>query len=236
MPIIRTIDHNFFKRWSSEMAYVLGYFAADGSMLKNGRCAYFIEFTSTDRVLLEHVQSVTGSNHRIASRERGNNCKTAYRIQIGSKQWFADLSKLGFTQGKSKTLQFPDLPKKYFSHFVRGYFDGDGCVHFQKYFAKSRNKEIWSFVSLFTSGSLCFLTSLHKLLKSFGLHGGHISRKSRGGYDLVFSRRDSLALYRLMYHTGEVTELFLPRKREKLEKAIQVLGLGTIRAGVAQFG
>jgi hypothetical protein len=28
-----------------------------------------------------------------------------------------------------------------------------------------------------------------------------------------------------MYHTSEVTKLFLPRKREKLEQAIQILGL-----------
>jgi hypothetical protein len=50
--------------------------------------------------------------------------------------------------------------------------------------------------------------------------------KKKGGLDLVFSRRDSLALYRLMYDTAGVADLFLPRKREKLEEAIQVLGLG----------
>ena len=52
-----------------------------------------------------------------------------------------------------------------------------------------------------------------------------INEKSKGGYDLVFSHGDSLALYRLMYHTAETSELFLPRKRDKLEQAIQVLGL-----------
>ena len=42
---------------------------------------------------------------------------------------------------------------------------------------------------------------------------------------LVFSRYDSLALYRLMYHTADAADLCLPRKREKLERAITVLGL-----------
>ena len=57
-----------------------------------------------------------------------------------------------------------------------------------------------------------------------GIKGGHISNK-KSGYDIVFSRHDSLALYQLMYHTAKVSNMFLPRKREKLERAIKVLGL-----------
>lgn len=66
------------------MAYTLGFFAADGSMLKNTRGAHFIEFTVVDRMVLEYIQQVTKSNHHIAERERGGNCRTAYRLQLGS--------------------------------------------------------------------------------------------------------------------------------------------------------
>lgn len=207
------------------MAYVLGYFAADGSMLINNRGAYFIEFTSTDKILIEHVQKVTNSNHRITARERGGNTKTAYRLQIGSKVWFADLTKLGFTQHKSNTLEYPDIPKKYLGHFTRGYFDGDGCAYFKEHWSVWHKKPVWVFVTRFTSGSKEFLIKLQLSLRKYGVVGGHINTKSNSGFDLVFSRHDSLALYRLMYHTPQVTDLFLPRKREKLEQAIQVLGL-----------
>jgi len=44
MPIYKTKNENFFKKWTPEMAYVLGFFAADGSMVKNKRGACFIEF------------------------------------------------------------------------------------------------------------------------------------------------------------------------------------------------
>ncbi len=225
MPMIRSLNQDFFKKWSSEMAYVLGFFAADGSMLRNGRGAHFIEFTSTDRVLIEHVQRVVGSGHLIKSRERGGRCKTAFRLQIGSKNWFEDLSKLGFTQHKSNELAFPEMPPEYFRDFVRGYFDGDGCVYFKSHFAKDRNKERWVFQTLFTSGSRVFLEKLLSEVRVYGVQGGRIATKSKSGYDLVFSWKDSLALYRLMYHTAKVADLYLPRKREKLEKAIQVLGL-----------
>src|SRR3989344_557095 len=58
MPIYKMKNEDFFKRWSSEMAYVLGFFAADGSMIPHKNGGHYIEFTSTDRILLEHVQGV----------------------------------------------------------------------------------------------------------------------------------------------------------------------------------
>lgn len=220
----RELNHSFFKKWSPEMAYVLGFFAADGSMLRNGRGAHFIEFTITDRIVLEHIQRVTGSTHRIAERERGGNCKTAYRLQIGSREWFDDLSRLGFMQGKSKRLPLPEIPKKYFGDFVRGYFDGDGCVYFNHLRFADRKEPRKILMTLFTSGCRPFLQSLWDALKRHGIRGGSLKEKLHG-FELVFSHRDSIALCRLMYHTGKTLELYLPRKRARLEHAIQELRL-----------
>ena len=220
----RTLDQSFFSKWTPAMAYVLGYFAADGSMIENKRGGHFIEFTSTDAVLIENLQAVTGSNHRVAVRVRGGNSKIAYRLQIGSNKWFRDLEKLGFTPSKSTTLRFPKMPTSFLGDFIRGYFDGDGCVYSAYLKYADRNQKRWTVQTLFTSGSLGFLRSLHNILKSHGVRGGSIKSKLRG-YELVFSHQDSLALYQLMYHTGPVSDLYLPRKREKLEQAIRVLKL-----------
>src|SRR3989344_911718 len=130
MPVPKTLDQHFFKTWMPEMAYVLGYFAADGSMLKNSRGAHFIEFTSVDRILIEQVQNAAQSNHRVAVRTRRGNDQIAYRLQLGSKEWYSDLTKLGFVQNKSKTLCFPNVPQEFVGDFVRGSFDGDGCAYF----------------------------------------------------------------------------------------------------------
>lgn len=226
MPMHRELNQDFFKTWTPEMAYVLGFFAADGSMLKNSRGGHFIEFTIVDRIVLEHIRRVTGSNHRISARKRLDGAKTAYRLQIGSKEWFEDLSCIGFTQNKSKSLQFPKIPKKYFGDFVRGYFDGDGCVYFKKHFVHERQKERWVFTTRFTCGSRPYLEYLHGALLKVGLKKGFIVVKSNGsGFELIFSHHDSVALCRLMYHTGEASSLCLPRKREKLERAVKILKL-----------
>lgn len=207
------------------MAYVLGYFAADGSMSLNTRGAHFIEFVSTDQSLIQQVRRAVGSTHSVTVRDRGGaNWKTQYRLQIGSKEWFADLSCLGFTQAKSNTLQFPNIPEALIGGFVRGYFDGDGCVYLGEHYSKWHKKKVWVFTTRFTSGCKAFLEDLHLKLASSGLVGGYLTHKNRG-FELVFSRHDSVALYRLMYHTGLESDLFLPRKREKLERAIRVLRL-----------
>ncbi len=208
------------------MAYVLGYFAADGSMISHKNGGNFIEFTSTDVVLLEHVQRATGSNHHITIRKpRNGKCKTAYRIQIGSKVWFEDLLGLGFTSNKSNTMKFPSAPDSFLGDFTRGYFDGDGCVYVGTLFAKDRGRERVVFQTQFISGSRAFLEALWVRLKVKTVRGGHIYNRNSGAANLVFSWKDSLALYQLMYHTGEAPALFLPRKRQKFQQAIDVLKL-----------
>lgn len=205
------------------MAYVLGFFAADGSMLENKRGGQFIEFNITDRNVLCFIRTSVGSNHKITKRpSRNSKWKDIYRIQIGSKEWFSDLSHLGFTQRKSNTLRFPNVPKKYMGDFVRGYFDGDGCVYFKKLKYADRKHKRWVVLTLFTSGSKDFLMTLHDILGMFEIEGGSLQKKVRG-FDLAFSHRDSLALYRLMYHTVSTTNLYLPRKYKLFRKAMKTL-------------
>jgi intein-encoded DNA endonuclease-like protein len=222
MPIQREVNHDFFKTWTPEMAYVLGYFAADGSMVANARGAHFIEFTSTDKILLSQVQRVIESTHTLAKRVRNPTHKQQYRIQIGSKAWYSDLTQLGFVQSKSCVLRFPVLPKKYRADFIRGYFDGDGCVYSKWLQFADRKRKRFVFQTLFTSGSKRFLVSLHGILSRSGLRGGSLVAKVRG-FELKFSTRDSVALYHFMYHTSRVS-VYLPRKRKAFERAMKSLG------------
>lgn len=204
------------------MAYVLGFFAADGSMVKNRRGGCYVEFQITDRDILLLIQKAFGSNHAISVRNRAEGHSTIYRFQLGSKRLFTDLEKHGFTQKKSKTLVMPIVPRRFLGDFIRGYFDGDGCVYFKKLqFADRKNpRPILQIV--FTCGNRDFLVRLRGVLHTKGLRGGSIRKKIRG-FDLLLSHRDSLALYGLMYHTVPTTELYLVRKRELFRKGLSVL-------------
>ena len=204
------------------MAYVLGFFAADGNMIRNKRGAHFIEFQITDRDLLIKIRKALGSEHKITTRKRNRNWKTIYRLQLGSKEIFDDLLILGMLPRKSKIISLPKIPDKYFAHFLRGYFDGDGNVVVAKYRRASRkNKLCKTILSGFTSGSRIFLERMHhKTKKLAGISGGSLYFHGRG-YCLFFSVRDSLALYNFMYN-GSEGDLFLARKKKIFEKYFEI--------------
>jgi len=205
------------------MAYVLGFFAADGNMIRTKGGGFYIGFRITDVVVLHLMRQAMGSTHTIGEKIRRNpREKLQYSLQIGSRKMFEDLQKYGMTPKKSHSLALPAIPDEYVSHFIRGYFDGDGCIYFKRLQFADRKNPRWILQSVFTCGSKTFLMDLHTLLKKYGVNGGSIRNKARG-YDLSLSHKDSLALYSLMYDTISTTDLYLPRKHEKFSQAVQNL-------------
>lgn len=217
MPIFRKYNQDFFKRWSTKMAYVLGFFAADGSMYQTRRGTHYIEFQITDRILLKEIQKLLGSDHKISLRRRKKNIhKDIYRLQIGSRIIFSDLAQLGMTQAKSKTLKLPDIPERYFSHFLRGYFDGDGNVTVGEYARKGSKNKKRIILSGFTCGSGDFLKALYGKIKIMSkVRGGTLYQHNRA-YRLYFAIKDSAALYHFMYRDLK-NGLFLSRKKRIFE-------------------
>jgi len=218
------VNKTFFRNWSPKMAYVLGYFVADGCMFINPRGSYYITFSSTDRELITQVREVINSKHRIGIQQNKNpNWKTKYSLQIGSKLMFQDLINLKMTPNKSNNLSLPKIPKEYFCHFVRGYFDGDGCVFFKKYQRRNRKNPVWIAITAFTSGSKQFLIDLFESLKqNSNLKGGYLCKKNYG-FELRFSMNDSIELYNLMYNNTE-SNLFLKRKYNVFQKILSHKG------------
>lgn len=58
-----------------------------------------------------------------------NNCKEQTRLVINDEHLSKRLCELGMVQRKSLVLEWPkELDECFYSAFIRGYFDGDGCV------------------------------------------------------------------------------------------------------------
>ena len=51
-----------------------------------------------------------------------------YELNICSPYFSDKLAEQGCIQNKTFNLQFPNIPKPLYNHFIRGYFDGDGCI------------------------------------------------------------------------------------------------------------
>lgn len=216
------VNENFFKKWTPEMAYVLGFFTADGHMFINPNGSHYIGFTSTDYNLITKIREILNSNHKIG-KGKYENCKNKfrYRLQIGGRKLFQDLLNHGLIPNKSRRIKLPNIPKTYFNHFCRGLFDGDGCVDFGFYLKKGRKKPGPNLLTRFSSGNRKFLEDLLKFLKIYaGIRGGCIYQKPEGGYDLSFSVRDSFKLYEFIYKDAKENQ-FLERKYNEFQQAIR---------------
>lgn len=204
------------------MAYILGFFAADGYMTLNKRGAHFWNIHINDKKLLMEIKKTIGSEHKISLRvKKRKEDKISYRLQIGSKEMYNDLYDLGMRQNKTKSLAVPNIPDKYFCHFVRGYFDGDGNV-WSGLIHKNRRTSTLSIQTVFTSCSKNFLESINDKLEKHGIKKGVLKKGKGNFYRLTYSIYGSLKLYSFMYNGLYTSKLFLGRKRVIFERYIKV--------------
>jgi intein-encoded DNA endonuclease-like protein len=201
------------------MAYVLGFFAADGYITVNKRGGQFWCIQITDKKLLESIKKVIEAEHKISVRlpkKLGENI--LYRLQIGSIEMCNDLRKLGFSERKTKSLAIPNISKEYFSDFVRGYFYGDGNV-WVGFLHKERKTQTLVLFVAFTSCSLEFLKGLQAKLDL----GGSIYRSKKQNFSrLQLSTLNALKLYYFMYNGISTSKLFLQRKKDVFERYIKL--------------
>jgi hypothetical protein len=120
----RAIACPFFKTWNRDMAYVLGYWFADGNMYTQKNCgSYIVSIGSKDIEHLERLRAVIGVGK--LTRITGSD---VFKLVICRKEMYEDLLRLGGKERKSLTLTWPEVPDEYLAHFIRGYVDGDGSL------------------------------------------------------------------------------------------------------------
>ncbi len=220
MPILRNYNRSFFKTWSADMAYILGFLFADGNITQTKRSTHYIAWYTSDLELLESMRIVLGSDHKISARSAKSGL--VYRLQVGSREWFDDVTKFQLTPNKTSRMRLPQIPKKYSGDFIRGFFDGDGNV-WSGHIHKKRLTTHLSLQVAFTSCSHDFLADLWQLLKANGVKGGSLNQgKSKTYSRLSFSRADALTIYKIMYNSGH--KLFLDRKKSVFDTFVKENG------------
>jgi len=194
-------------------------------MSVNPNGSHYIGFTSKDYDLITKIREMLNSSHKIGvKKDKNSENKLRYCLQIGGKKIFKDLLHLGLMPKKSKRIKLPKIPETYSKDFIRGYFDGDGCINFGFYQKNDRKNLSHILITRFTSGNKRFLEDLLKLLKKHAvIQGGCIYRKQEGSYDLSFSVRDSFRLCEFMYKDVKENQ-FLKRKYNKFQEALKYYG------------
>ena len=122
-------NHNYFQKESSNMAWLLGFLAADGSIEKN-RNVIKLALSSVDKEILEKINEKTQNTRPLEFYTRKETGHKISSFRVWSAEWKKDLAHYGITPKKTFTLQPPDfLLPEYRIDYIRGYFDGDGSIY-----------------------------------------------------------------------------------------------------------
>ena len=105
-----------------------------------------IELQERDKDILEEINKELGSNRELYFNDlssKNSNHQNTYGLIIVNKHMSEILKQKGMMQNKSLVLKFPEwLDEDLYSHFIRGYFDGDGHIEWTrtKFIGGGRNQ------------------------------------------------------------------------------------------------
>lgn len=130
--------HYFDEINTPNKAYILGLLYADG-------CNHILHNSITLTLQAEDVQVIERvkqeleyeGNIRFSAKDKPQ-YKDKYILCINDEYMSNQLNKIGMVDNKSLILEFPKcVPMNLINHFVRGYFDGDGCIYLNKEIRKT---------------------------------------------------------------------------------------------------
>lgn len=195
-------DRSYFSVIDSEdKAYFLGFIAADGALVDNGRgvLVMSISINEKDVSVLESFKECLKAEHPVYPVG-----KQQVRFNIANKQFTSDLMNLGIEQRKSLTMgpMLQYVPDEYRKDFIRGYFDGDGSI----FSTVTSGKQVRHYASI--RGTEAFLEDLKEYL---GL-GGYISKDSECPQWRFGSKADIAKFRDIIY---DHSNFYLARKKDK---------------------
>lgn len=210
-------NQNYFKNINSaDKAYWLGFIAADGYVTfkntpesRNYELGIEINYFDKDHLKLFN-KSING-NVPIDSRKRvsyfdANQINHTAFIRLYSCEMVKDLMSYGIIQNKSTTINFIYLEDKYMSHFIRGYFDGNGSVCIDSTLRKT-------FECNFTCGSKKFIEGLRTYLYLVGINS-YITHERENVYRLYIKGIENVNNFlNYIYKNSDI--YYLPRKYQK---------------------
>lgn len=150
-------EHYFDNIDTPNKAYILGFLYADGynNRINN---TIVLSLNRNDEDILIKIKNEVGSDKPLYHHNYINKIDGIERhmseLNFASKHMCEQLENLGMIQNKTFVIDFPYfLSEELLSHFIRGYFDGDGCACFSK--DKNHKSNECFQISMMSSIQLC---------------------------------------------------------------------------------
>ena len=208
------LDDDFFKKQNPDMAYILGFIAADGNVAKNEN-NISIQLLTKDKDILEKIKVLTKSS-RPLDQYITKNGQDTMKFSVFSAEWKKDLKVYGIMPAKTFILQPPlFLQKKYWIDYIRGYFDGDGTIYKttgcnNRFEIAGASKEVIQWIRTFLASEYGITCTLRE---------GNCQNGTKM-FKVIYSDKEKITLlYHLFYDNKS---LYLKRKKEKFEAILKI--------------
>lgn len=191
---------------TEDKAYFLGWMFSDGSVTRT-----YVYLKITDPNILDDFNRCLEGDFKIttvAPPEEHPTWKHTYKLQIYSTYFSSSLQKLGCVPNKARVIRFPNIPKSLYKHFIRGFFDGDGCLIL--------NYTIGHCVVDFACASYNFLLDLQSIILSqVGITSAVIKKEKK--YDVWHLRYCGKKILTLLDWLYDDAHFYLKRKHYKYQ-------------------
>lgn len=222
-------NYRFFKEIDTEeKAYWLGFMSADGWISRRKdteSAAVGVEIQYADINHLKKLNKSLEGNYKITDRWKPasfpsykdpNKLFHMCAIRIYSMDMYNDLVMHGFSNNKSNYFKIPEtIPKELMRHYLRGYFDGDGCFGFTKTHLSCS----------FLSGNKQIICDIEKILHNEGINPTHLSYIDRDGclpqWRLYINQGKDKNIIKFLNYIYKDATVYLDRKYNKYVKVLQ---------------
>ena len=224
------VQPNFFDKIDNECkAYFLGLLYTDGC---NSKQCIYLSLQEKDKHILEQLSKAIFVEDRPLRLKKATKKthQNQWALEIYDKQVTQQLEDYGVIPNKSLILEYPPdnvISKNLFHHFLRGLFDGDGCISGEFY----KNPNVKTIRLSIVSASSVFITMLQTKTKEYLNISSSIKiiRKKpplATIYQLNIlncnpedrGRHNYETLYRYFYKD---TQYYLHRKKERFDNYMQ---------------
>ena len=220
----RRIRHNIFSKIETELqAYLLGFYASDGN-INEKRKTFRIHLQKQDSEIVYLYKDVISPDARtFAVREHkttGRNGKEitaheSFGVDITSSELCNDLVNLHIGYNKSYSdLHIPNIPQELIRHFIRGYFDGDGCFTIWLSQEKGKSDRVRGKFDICAKSA----SILNEFIKFFSLHDVKLNLNYLKRDDMyritTSSRKEVQKIYNILYKDSY---FYLSRKFNKFD-------------------
>lgn len=211
-------DEYFFSTETRDMAWLLGFLAADGNISKKSNNIKLTLSAKDEEVLLKIKKTVQIENPIKYYTTNGG--YDIVELRWSSKRHRQDLAKYSIIPNKTFKLNPPyQLNKMFWIDYIRGYFDGDGSINLIK---NSNNRGKGNLRWQICSVNKNFLQWIvDYLFEEFQIPKVNIQKQSKNRknpiYYFQYSSKATKAIYNILYTDSK---MFLLRKKNHFEEIL----------------